>query len=292
MNASRFAHLAQHLFNVPLMIHPAKAEIIYAALAQRLGLANVSLSRGLYDDDDGDVLFSAGRGRDRDDQGYDLIGPVARIPVIGTTVHKLGSLRPYSGMTGYDTIRHAIIAAAADDAVQGIMLDINSPGGEVSGCFDLVDTIYRIRQDKPIWAILSENAYSAGYAIASAADQIVVPRTGGTGSIGALWIHLDYSRALKEAGIKPTMVTKGAFKGQGRPEFSLSEEAFEHAQAEIDATGKIFDETVARNRGMSVKAVTATEAACFQGPKGVDIGLADAVMAPDAAFQAFLQSLS
>ncbi|TOL42864.1 serine peptidase, partial [Vibrio parahaemolyticus] len=71
----------------------------------------------------------------------------------------------------------------------GICLDIDSPGGEVAGCFDLVDLIYELRGKKPIYAILSENAYSAAYAIASAADKIYVPRTGGVGSVGVIVIH-------------------------------------------------------------------------------------------------------
>ena len=58
------------------------------------------------------------------------------------------------------------------------MLDIDSPGGEVSGCFDLVDTIAAARGQKPIWSIVDDCACSAAYAIASAADRIILPRDG------------------------------------------------------------------------------------------------------------------
>jgi ClpP class serine protease len=71
---------------------------------------------------------------------------IAVIPISGTLVQKLGSLRPYSGMTGYDGIRQAFLTAMEDQDVSGICLDIDSPGGEVAGCFDLVDVIYSSRE--------------------------------------------------------------------------------------------------------------------------------------------------
>jgi ClpP class serine protease len=81
----------------------------------------------------------------RSDPGYDNVLGVAVIPICGTLVQKLGSLRPYSGMTGYDGIRQAFLTAMEDPDISGICLDIDSPGGEVAGCFDLVDVIYGSR---------------------------------------------------------------------------------------------------------------------------------------------------
>ena len=48
-------------------------------------------------------------------------------------MQKLGTLRPYSGMTGYDGIRQNFLEALSDPAVEAIVLDIDSPGGEVAG---------------------------------------------------------------------------------------------------------------------------------------------------------------
>ena len=214
------------------------------------------------------------------------------IQVEGTLVQKLGTLRPYSGMTGYDGIRQNFLEALSDPAVEAIVLDIDSPGGEVAGCFDLVDTIYAARGEKPIWSVLSESAYSAGYAIASAADRIVVPRTGGTGSIGVISMHVDWSQALTEAGVKVTFITYGERKADGHPEIPLSKEALTRFQADIDTMGALFVATVARNRGMSAEQVRQTEAGTFMGEAGVSAGLADAVMSPDAAFRSLIESIS
>lgn len=293
----KFGHLAQRLFNTPLAIHPGKAEVILAALADRLGIAHVTVEGGFQMLDCGDDGYEDSFDRRcdaREDHGFDRLGPIARIPVEGTLVQKLGSLRPWSGMTGYDGIRHAFLAAISDPDIEGIIFDIDSPGGEVAGCFDLGDLIYSMRGTKPIGAILTESAYSAAYLLCSAVDpgRVWVPRTGGVGSIGVIWMHVDYSQAYKNGGINVSILKKGLHKADGSSVIPLSDDARARFQADIDETGELFIETVARNRNLSVKAVSATEAATFMGPKGVELGLADAVMAPDAAFRAFLQSFS
>lgn len=289
----KFEFLAQRLFNVPLMIAPGKAEVIMAALADRLGIgqiARLTPAPMAYDEWDQNEDYSA-KGRNPRG-GYDVVGGVAIIQVCGTLVQKLGSLRPYSGMTGYDGIRQNFLTALTDPDVKAIMLDIDSPGGEVSGCFDLVDAIYRARGKKPIWSVLNESAYSAGYAIASAADRIVVPRTGGVGSIGVIWMHMDWSKALAGAGFKVTFVTFGDTKADGHPEIPLSPDALVRFQGQIDAMGELFVSTVARNRAISAKSVRDTQAATYLGADGVSQGLADAVMAPDSAFRALLAEIA
>jgi signal peptide peptidase SppA len=284
----KFEFLAQRLFNTPLAILPGKAEVIMAALSERLGISQVArVGPSMMEDDD--VVYSSRGSNPRG--GYDVVAGVAIIQVCGTLVQKLGTLRPFSGMTGYDGIRQNFMTAMIDPEVKAIMLDIDSPGGEVSGCFDLVDTIYNSRGTKPIWSILNESAYSAGYAIASAADRICVPRTGGVGSIGVIWMHMDWSKALTTAGFKVTFITFGESKADGHPEIPLSGEALERFQSDINTMGELFVNTAARNRNISAKVIRDTQARTYMGAAGVSIGLADEVLAPDAAFMALLKQI-
>ena len=282
----RFAHLAQRLYNTPLAIHPRKMEIIAAALGERLGITRLLRADGTavvaFDGDDDD--WFARERPSRDDHGYDLLAGVAVLPITGTLVQKLGTMRPYSGMTGYDGIRSSFFAALADPAAAAIALDIDSPGGECAGLFDLADALYAARGAKPVWAILSENAYSAAYALASTADKITVPRTGGTGSIGVVTMHVDLSRALNEAGITVRIVRSGERKMEGNQFEPLTEGALGRVQADIDTMAEMFFATVARNRGVSADAVQAMQGGTFLGAEGVAAGLADAVLAPDQAF--------
>lgn len=285
---TNYPHLAQKLFNVPLAITPQKAEIVMAALADRFGLARLFHADGrvvALDDWDDDI------GEPAQARAYEVVEGVAIIPVTGTLVQKLGTLRPYSGMTGYDGLRANLSMALADDAVRAVVLDIDSPGGEVAGCFDLADSIYKARGSKPIWSILTESAYSAAYALASACDRIVVPRTGGTGSVGVICMHVDMSKALGAAGVNVTLIHYGDRKADGADSKPLSDEALSRYQSDVDAMGELFVKTVARNRGLSVKAVRATQATTFLGAAGVEIGFADAVQAPDEAFRSLLAEL-
>lgn len=293
----RFPHLASRLFNTVHAIHPAKAAAIVAAIGGRLDVSALFDARGetivltpmAFDDE---METEQARARRATDFGYDIVAGVAVIAIEGTLVQKLGSLRPFSGMTGYDSIRLALFNALADPEVRAIVFDVDSPGGEVAGCFDLADLIYSRRGEKPMWAILAEHAYSAAYAIASAADVVTIPRTGGAGSVGCIMLHMDFSRALDEAGIKVTLIKHGDRKYEGNEFEPLSKEAFAHAQAQIDATGEIFVETVARNRGIKASAVRATQALTYQGPEALTVSFADAVAAPeDEAFPALLAEL-
>ncbi len=283
-----YPHLATRLFNVPIAITPAKAEIVMAALADRFGITRLfrptgeAIALNCFDLDDDDAA------RDR---AYDVVAGVAIIPVTGTLVQKLGTLRPYSGMTGYDGVRANLSMALEDEAVRAIVLDIDSPGGEVAGCFDLVDAIYKARGDKPIWAILTESAYSAAYAIASAAERIIVPRTGGTGSVGVICMHVDFSKALSASGIAVTLIHYGDRKADGSEFQPLAKAALDRFQADVDAMGELFVTTVARNRRISAAKVRGTQATTFLGAEGVEIGFADAVMAPDEAFRSLLAEL-
>ncbi|CAD6169340.1 serine peptidase [Escherichia coli] len=280
---NQLALLSQRLLNTPLALHPRKAEVIVSALAERLGITRIK-SGAWYDDDEDEAFRRPAR-----ESGYDILEGIAVIPVHGTLVQKLGTLRPYSGMTGYDGIRRNFLTALNDPDVKGICLDIDSPGGEVAGCFDLVDTIFACRGQKPVHAILSESAYSAAYAIASAADRILVPRTGGVGSVGVIYVHCDMSRQMKDEGLNVTIITCGSRKAETSPLRPLSEAARSALQADIDATGTLFIETVARNRGISADAVRALEARTLRADEGGQAGLADDVMSPDEAFSLLLK---
>lgn len=285
--------LAARVFNTPLLVHPAKGRVIAQALAGRMGLGQIAMAGEAlepmagdwFDDDDSD---SAPR---RIDPGYDVHHGMAVINIEGTLVHRTRAARTSCGMLGYNAVRNALAGALADDTVRAIVLVCNSPGGEVSGCFDLVDAIFAARGIKPIAAICDDMAFSACYAIASACDVITVPRTGGVGSVGVVTMHADFSKALHDDGVDVTIFTHGDRKAAGNPYNQLTREDRAQIQAEIDELGDLFINTVARNRGMSPADIVAMQARCYMGASGVDAGLADAVMAPDEAFRSLLAEL-
>ena len=279
---------AARIFGTPLLIHPMKGKIIAMALADRMNIDSITIvGGGPAQEFASEDVFSA----EGEYLGYDIVDGVAVIPIDGTLVHKSSWLRPYSGMLGYNAIRANIMHALANDKVKAIVLLCKSPGGEVSGCFDLVDDIFNWRGIKPITAICDDMAYSACYAIASAADTVIVPRTGGVGSIGVITMHADYSKALKGAGIDVTIIQHGDRKAAGNEFNPLSEQDKTEFQANIDMLGELFTETVARNLSMKASKIRDMQARSYMGSAAFDAGLAHAIMAPDQAFRVLVGEL-
>jgi signal peptide peptidase SppA len=272
----RHLRLAERLFNQPLMISEAKLNVIQSVFARQSGLALSGAAPA------GEMIQVSEEDQVR--AGYTAKNGVGVIGIYGPLMHRVLDMEfPSGGPTTYSDIRGAFDLALADDAVQGIVLDIDSPGGEVCGVFDLADHIFQARGIKPITAVVNESAYSAAYLLASAAERIVIPRTGGAGSIGVIATHADFSRAEDEAGITVTHVYAGARKADFSPHMALSPEAAAILQRLVDDTYALFVDTVAHYRGMNVKDVRGTQAGLYVGKKAVAAKLADRVMPVDQA---------
>lgn len=291
---SHFAHLAQQLFNRPLAIRPEKAEIIMAALADRLGVLQLRLPDGRIRafEEGGVIVVDSDGPSPEGGEGYDVVAGIALIEVHGTLVQRQMGLRPISGMTGYNALRRNFFAALEDPGVKAIVLDIDSPGGDCAGLFDLSDAIFAARGKKPIWAILDETAASAAYAIAAAADKVMVPRTGYSGSVGVIMLHCDLSRLLDKEGVTVTVLQYGAKKADGQPALPLSASARDSLQADINTVGEIFVTSVARYRSIPANRVREQEAAVYLGAAGVTAGLVDRVASPAEAFAALMRTLN
>jgi len=258
--------LAERIINTPLLITQAKLDQIIHVVGNRIGL-DTSL-----------VVTQSPVSARSSSTEYHTTKGVAVIPIYGTLVHRARGLSALSGITSYENIRAQFNAALASPDVDSILLDIDSPGGEVAGVFDLVDHIYLSRGTKPIVAISNERAYSAAYAIASAADYRYLTRTAGMGSIGVVMIHVDKSEANKRAGISYTYMYAGDKKIDGSPNSPLSDSARADAQATIDSMYSLFVTTVARNTNLSEKTIINTQAGTYHGQSAIDIGLANGIL--------------
>ncbi len=180
-------------------------------------------------------------------------------------------------MTSYENIHEEIESALEDKSIETILLDIDSPGGEVNGVFDLADFIYSARGKKRIIAIANDDAYSAAYAIASSAEKIFLTRTSGVGSIGVIASHIDQSGFDEKQGIKYTTIFAGSRKNDLNPHEPMTSESLESLQKEVGRLYEMFVQLIARNRGLSIEKIRSTEAGLYFGEKAVEIGLADGV---------------
>jgi signal peptide peptidase SppA len=212
---------------------------------------------------------------------------IAVISIHGSLVKRLLGMEAASGLTSYGEIAAMLDAALADPQVSGILLDIDSPGGEASGSFELARRVREVAAQKPIWAVANDAAYSAAYAIAASAQRLFVTETGGVGSIGVIALHVDQSVKDAKEGYRYTAITAGAHKNDYSPHEPLSDAAKTELQGEVDRLYAIFTEHVAAMRGLDLDAVRATEAGLFFGGNAVTQGLADGVQTLDATLSQF-----
>lgn len=282
--------LSDRLLNTPLLIHPAKAQVILGTLSGRLGV-DASLFEA---EDDHHVDASRFAGSTRRADGTTSMsrtaGGVAIIPVLDTLVNRGAWLDSRSGLTSYEGIAAQLRAAGQDPEVRSVLLDISSPGGEAAGLAGLADLIRSVRQAKPVTAFVNDMAASAAYGIASAASEIVISPTSIVGSIGVVMLHADRSGELAAQGVKPTLIFAGSHKVDGNPFEPLSDAVRADLQASVDAHYRQFLDVVEQGRGLRLTAdmARATEARTFIGSEAITRGLADRI----ASFDEVLASLS
>lgn len=242
------------------------------ALDALIATAQAMPDRGAYRED-GDMAPHGSR----PEHLISIDNGIGVLSIEGPLFARFGIESWWYGGSAYDVIGAAFDMLLADTNVSQIVLLIDSPGGTVTGCFELADKVYAARGTKPITAVANDSAYSAAYAIASAADRIVIPRSGGLGSIGVRCQHVDISRALDRIGYTVTTIVSGSKKADFDSTAPLSDSARSEMQAEVDRLADIFVETVARNRGLDADAVRGLQAGCLFGPSAIAAGLGDAI---------------
>lgn len=297
------ARIAARAFNTPLLVEPTKAMAFLSGLGPRILGRRVEM----VDSDgasDGTAYLPARASilagslteslQHNGDAPYSIVDGIAVIEIAGVLIHRGSWIGQSSGQTSYEGISAQIEAAASDPSVRGLALEIDSFGGEVAGVFDLADRIRAIRRNKPVWAFVAEHAFSAGYALASQADRILLPRTGTVGSIGVVVMHADLSGQLDQDGVRVTLIHSGQHKVDGNPYEPLPVNVRDDIQREIDVLRFLFAETVAAGRAgrLSQDAARATEAATYRGTDAVAAGLADEVIDLARGFASFRQMLS
>lgn len=215
-------------------------------------------------------------------------GAVAILPLRGVIANRMSLMNDISGGTSSEGFGRAFDAAISDDDVKAIVMDVDTPGGVVSGTDELSQKIFSARGKKPIVAHVNSTAASAGYWIATAADEIVMNPSAEVGSIGVLGVHEDISAALEKAGVKRTIFSAGKFKAEGwlGP---LDEEAAAHRQERVDHYYDKFVRRVATNRNASLATVRDGfgQGRMVTAEAAIEQGMADSIATLDETLKRF-----
>lgn len=198
---------------------------------------------------------------------------------IGTFERAHVARLPVEGFIGDDRrLIEALDRLAKDKQTRALIVAIDSPGGSVGGGEALHDALLRLRQAKPVVAVMRGTAASAGYMTAVAAERIWARESTVTGSIGVLLQSVDASELLAKLGVKGDTIVSGPLKAQPNPFQPLTPEGRAALQAVI---GDMYDQFVAMvvtGRKLPEDKVRAlADGRVFTGRQALANGLVDAI---------------
>lgn len=212
----------------------------------RMRAAGIELSQ-----EEVQARIGAGPGRSTSNR-YGAVGVLGLYGVISPRMNAFTSI---SGGTSLDIWMQHFRQLRDDQEVSGILIDGDTPGGNVHGLIEAADEIYKARAVKPITGIVHHMVASAGTWLMSACSDIVCVPSGEIGSIGCYMIHEDWSKANEKMGVKPTYISYGQYKTEGNFDNPIDDEALAYAQSQVNKVGQKFEKAVAKFRGVSVAKV-------------------------------------
>lgn len=227
-----------------------------------------------------EIEAKTGESLNNERKAYEVINDIAIVSAHGIIAKRMNLFLRISGGVSTELLSKDLDEAFADDAIAGIVLDIDSPGGTVDGTQELASKIYANRGRKPVVVYSDGLLASAAYWIGSAAHEIWISSdTVQTGSIGVVATHLDRSEFDKKAGIKITEIYAGKYKRIASEYKPLTKEGKQYVQNQVDYIYSAFVNDVARNRNRDVDDVlkNMADGKVFIGRQGLSNGLVDGV---------------
>lgn len=275
MEQLKYGHILNFVYETPWAILPSKMAII-------LDLLSLRASGGMLTEEEIQARIGAvAKPQNRN------VGAIAVLPLFGTIIPRGNMMMESSGATSVERFTQQFRQAMADPQVGGVLVDIDSPGGNVQGVAELADEIHAARGVKPIAAIANSLAASAAYWIGTSADELSVTPTGEVGSIGVFAAHEDISALMEKRGVKTTIISEGKYKTEGHPYGPLDDEARAAIQERVGEYYGMFIDAVGRNRGVAASDVRAGfgEGRVVGAKKAKQLRMADYVETMDGAMQ-------
>ena len=204
-----------------------------------------------------------------------IVNKIAVIPLSGTITMENSSLFPGSAITP-ELVRDYLAKAEQDKSVKAIVFRIESPGGEIAPCQEILWEIERVGEAKTIVVSMGGTAASGGYYISTKADKIVALPTTMTGSIGVISQIMNIEGLLEKLGIEIETFKGGQYKDMYRGFREMTREEEEIMQGMIDEYYELFIEVVAEGRGLNKEEVRdLATGQIYSGTEAKELGLID-----------------
>lgn len=191
-------------------------------------------------------------GNEVDLEQMEIKDGIAFIPIAGPIGRGFGKFEKGAGAVDVADLSSEMREAEENSTVKGVFLDIDSPGGMVSGTPEFAEVIERF--SKPVYAFTGGDMCSAAYWIGATADKVLATKSSDVGSIGVYMPFMDLSKMAEQRGIKVDVISSGKFKGLGVPGTSLTADHRQFLKARVEEIAAMFSRHVWEHRGMGVDA--------------------------------------
>lgn len=269
-----YAHIARAVFNRPWYLEERTFAIMVDLVTRRLA----------GDPLDAETIranLAAAAAANGPRAGAPATGPVGHVPIYGVIMQRASLMSDMSGGTSVEQAARLFRRHMADPEIGSVLLEFDSPGGEVSGIEEFAAEIReaRARAIKPIVGLANAMMLSAAYYLGAQADEIVASPSSVVGSIGVVFKHQEASRALDTAGITTTVIRQPERKAEANTVEPLTDDARALLQQEVDDYYGQFVAAVARGRGVSQAAVRAGygQGTSLTAKRALDAGLVDRI---------------
>lgn len=208
-----------------------------------------------------------------------------------------GVIMPYGNGAMYQDIvttptdvRDFISALEYETMIEGVMFEINSPGGTPVASEDIASQIAAL--ELPNVALVGDIAASGGYMVASAADTIVASPMSDVGSIGVTMSYVEESEKNKEEGLTYVPLNSAKFKDMGTPNKPLTDEERTLLEAQLAELHNYFIDLVSKYRNINRDDVASlADGSTLTGTKAQEKKLVDILGGREAAKEAFAVKL-
>lgn len=201
---------------------------------------------------------------------------VAIIPIKGSLVKGASMFEKSCGAVSHDDI-HEDLDNALAAGVRGIVLDVNSPGGMVTGTPEVAGRIASLRKKGVrVLTFTDELNGSAAYYMSAGAAEVYATGSATIGSIGTIWEFYNVVNQLQARGITYEVFTSGPYKGMGHPAKELTEEQRAFIQAHVEMHSEQFKDHV-RNHRPKVREES-MQGQIFTGSQALAAGLVDGLV--------------
>ncbi len=155
----------------------------------------------------------------------------------------------FSNETNAAALLKNLSAIQNDKEIKGVIIKLNTPGGTVGMSQNIYNKIMKLKETKPIIALIDDVAASGGYYIASAADRIIAQDGSLTGSIGVIFSFMDYHDLLtNKLNVSPVVIKSGKYKDIGSGSRQMTDEERQLMQDIVNDSYSQFLEAITKGR--------------------------------------------